>query len=556
MKKLNQLLFAVALEFLFCAPLQAQTTILDQSLLTQSSFNTFTPVSVAGGQTWNFNSSYGAVCSGYSGGQNYQNEDWFISPAIDLAQVNNPVLTFSHTRGSASVMNVGVTQGWYAVFATANYTGDPSTTAWVELEGLNQGITTAWQYISSGNLVIPEAAKSPNSRFAFRYKSSASQSATWEIKNVKVTGEPQDSAIFKITNWNTEWLGCTQYGPEDETLQINNVAAAMLLMDADVYCLQEVINTQSSPSIETLVSILGSDEWGGTIVPSDTGFCNQRQGIIYKKSRVQFVNATQLSSGNAAQGNSYYNNWSSGRYPAVYNVNLVAGESLIPVTLVNIHAKAEDGDADSYTRRLGASQALKTILDGAAYNTKNVMLIGDYNDYLIGTSSEACQCTTSPYQNFMLDTADYTAITQNLVDADSWEANPVIENIIISNELAGNYLAGSVAQEISVSQQISNFNFTTSDHLPVSASFQFTTLGTAEVSHSRPSLVVYPNPVKDILNINVSSTTADLTIGIYDLAGRQIVYQKTGKNSINLSALPAGVYILKMADSIAKFIKE
>jgi endonuclease/exonuclease/phosphatase family metal-dependent hydrolase len=534
----------------------AQITILDQALLSDASFNTFTAVSVTGTQNWNHSQVYGAVCSGYSGGQSYENEDWLISPTMNLNQTDNVKLTFSHTRGSASVMNVGVAEGWYKVYATANYTGNPSTTQWIELSGFNQNVETAWQFIASGELVVPEAAKSENSRIAFRYICSATQSATWEIKNVKVIGDPEPTnpaaGNFKITNWNTEWLGCTQFGPTDETLQINNVAAAMLAMNSDIYCIQEVTHSVSYPSIATLVSILGND-WDGKIVPSTTDDCDQRQAIIFKKARVQFVNATQLGSGNPSQGNTYYFNWSSGRFPAVYNVNLVAGSTLVPLTLVNIHAKAEDGDAMSYTRRLGASESLKTILDGASYNSKNLMLIGDFNDYMIGTSSTACGCSVSPYQNFTNDLANYSCITK---DIDAVNVNhPVIENIVLSNELSGNYVANSAAQEVAVTQSISSYHFTTSDHYPISATLQFAVLQNEEFT--KGSLwAIYPNPAKDEIQFDTTGLENEAATAIYDLTGRQVRAEKTGENSINVTVLPSGIYILKAGNRYGRFVRE
>ncbi|MFP9114710.1 T9SS type A sorting domain-containing protein [Flavobacterium sp. RHBU_3] len=539
--------------------LHAQTTILNETMLTESSFNTFTPVSVTGAQTWSFSSSYGAVCSGYSGGQNYANEDWLVSAPIDLSGMDNVQLTFSHTRGNAAVMNVGVTEGWYKVYATANYTGDTATTTWTELTGLNQNVATAWQYISSGSLTIPDAAKSANTRIAFKYICSDTQSATWEIKNIKVTGDvqvnPETNTLFTITNWNAEWLGCPDYGPDDEALQLQNVANAMLLMDSDIYCLQEIINTPTITTVASLVALMGSSEWDGTIVPADTGYCNQRQAIIYKKSKVQLVSSLQLSSGNYAQGGSYYYNWSSGRYPAVYNVNLVSGSNLVPVTLVNIHAKAED-NYNSYTRRMGASEALKTILDGTSYNTKNVILIGDYNDYLIGTqSTNQCSCDVSSFQNFMDDTTNYTALTQNITSATSgWDPHPVIENIIISNELVGNYVANSVAQEVTVPQNITSYYSTTSDHLPISASFTFPTLATPQFSTN--PFTLYPNPVKDVLYVNTDASLNNYAVAVYDYTGRQVLSGSISNNSINVSSLPTGIYIMKIANTTAKFVKE
>lgn len=554
---IRPLLFVV-LSFFGFNQLQAQTTLLDQTLLTPSSFNSFTPISVTGNQSWNFSSTYGAVCNGYAAGQSFENEDWFVSPELNLAQTNNVKLTFSHTRGNASVLTVGVAEGWYKVFATANFTGNPTTTQWTELTGLNQNVLVAWQFISSGEMLIPESAKSATTRIAFRYISSASQSATWELKNVKVTAETQaipNTSTFKITNWNTEWLGCSTFGPTDETLQINNVAAAMLAMNSDVYCIQEVTNSATNPSITTLVNLLGNADWGGNIVPSTTNDCDQRQAIIYKKPRVQFINATQLNSGTAAQGNSYYYNWSSGRYPAVYNLNLISGSNSVPVSIVNIHSKAEDGDAMSYTRRLGASEALKTILDGASYSTKNLVVIGDFNDYLVGTTSSACSCTESPYKNFMDDTAKYTGVTQNINDA-RWN-RPVIENIILSNELSANYVLNSAAQEVATAQSINNYYNTTSDHFPLTAQLQFSTLSNPEHSFtSGKMLTIYPNPAKDKLHFDISDLEQDARIVIYDLMGRQVECEKINAETVNVNHLHSGVYVLKIGNRFGRFVKE
>jgi endonuclease/exonuclease/phosphatase family metal-dependent hydrolase len=362
------------------------------------------------------------------------------------------------------------------------------------------------------------------------------------------------SQEFKVTNWNVEWLGCTQFGPEDEELQINNVAQAMLLMDADVYCLQEVINTDINPSVATLVSIMGSDEWAGNIVPSLTGDCNQRQAIIYKKSKVEFESAMQLNNGDGAEGNSYYYNWSSGRYPALYNINFISGDISISVSLINIHSKAEDGNASSYYRRRGGSTGLKTVLDGSDYNTKNLMIIGDFNDYLIGTTSDACNCTESPFKNFMDDPANYTPITQNLLTG-GWNPHPIIENILISNELTDNYVTNSAMREIAVAETISNFSNTTSDHLPVSAKFQFE-IPLDTPNFTETSWSVYPNPVDDVLTIVIPDSVVMTTATIRDITGRPIYYTTTADATINVSHLPAGIYFLTLGNSSTKFVKQ
>ncbi len=415
---------------------QQRVAILNESLLSQESFNKFTAISVTGDQTWRVDTRYGAVMNGNYNDQNYSNEDWLISPEINLLDKEDVKFFFQHTRGNAGVMNVGVNEGWYKVFATDSFTGEISTTTWVEIENIIHA-TEVWDFVPSGELEFPESTISAHTRFAFRYISSNTQSATWEIKNTQVTYYdssatieppiPNHDSILKVTTWNTEWLGCPDNKPYDIWLQLNNVARAIQLMNCDIIALQEVTQSSRLPSIDTLVALLG-DEYEGNIVTWNTGSCKQNQGIIYKKSKIQIVNSSLISNGDVAQGNSYYYNWSSGRYPVLYNVNVIVGEELIPLSIINIHSKAM-GDEESYTRRKGGSEGLKAILDRQAYNTKRLIVIGDFNDYFVGTQCSDCgPGTESPYKNFISDSLNYRGITTNLRSG----SRPLIDNILIS----------------------------------------------------------------------------------------------------------------------------
>ena len=166
------------------------TEYFNQTLTSQASFSTFTAYSVEGSQVWHFDSAhsnYGAQISGYENGTSYANEDWFISPAIDLSASTNPVVTFEHSRGPANSINVGVNEGYYTVWVSNDYqSGDPTEAEWTELTGVVHG-TTAWGWVSSGRLAIPEAYKTSSCRVAFKYKSIDGASATWEVKNVIVS---------------------------------------------------------------------------------------------------------------------------------------------------------------------------------------------------------------------------------------------------------------------------------------------------------------------------------------------------------------------------------
>jgi endonuclease/exonuclease/phosphatase family metal-dependent hydrolase len=271
----------------------------------------------------------------------------------------------------------------------------------------------------------------------------------------------QESIEFKFTTWNTEWLSCSQYGPTDENLQVNNVVSVIKAINPDVLALQEVGTSDMYTTIDTLVRRLGA-AWGGAMVYSSKDNCGQNQGIIYKKSKIELVSASFITNG----GSSY--DWSSGRYPVLYTVNLLAGGTSIPVSFINIHAKAM-GDESSYLRRKNASIGLKALLDGSGYNTKRVVVLGDLNDYLVGTQCSSCIPFESPYKNFMDDTQNYKCLTNTLYDPNY--NSPVIDNIIITNELVEDYKVNSTRRETLATQGIANYNNTTSDHVPVSATF-------------------------------------------------------------------------------------
>jgi len=307
----------------------------------------------------------------------------------------------------------------------------------------------------------------------------------------------QESLEFKFTTWNTEWLSCSQYGPTDEDLQLNNIVAVIKAINPDVLAMQEVGTSSLYSTIDTIVRRLGI-EWGGAMVASSSyDNCGQNQGLIYKKSKIQFLNASLMTNAGASY------DWSSGRYPVLYNINLLASGTSIPVSFINIHAKAM-GDETSYSRRKNASIGLKALLDGSNYNAKRVVILGDLNDYLVGTQCSSCSPAESPYKNFMDDTQNYKCLTNTLYDPNY--NSPVIDNIIISNELVENYKVNSTRRETLATQGISNYSNTTSDHVPISALF---TIGSSGGSNCE--------------NLDVSETFAESlgNFGTYSVSGLQ-----------------------------------
>ena len=168
-------------------PTPTGTVYLNETLLTENSFGAFITYSTEGEQEWRFDNRYGAVMSGYADDVSYANEDWLISPSLDLSNATNPVLVFDHARGPEQSMGVGVEEGYYTVWVLGDYGpgNDPVQYPKAEITGVNHP-TVKWQYVSSGELPIPMNLRGADMRIAFKYISADGASATWEIKNVIV----------------------------------------------------------------------------------------------------------------------------------------------------------------------------------------------------------------------------------------------------------------------------------------------------------------------------------------------------------------------------------
>lgn len=86
-----------------------------------------------------------------------------------------------------------------------------------------------------------------------------------------------------------------------------------------------------------------------------------------------------------------------------------------------------------------------------------------------------------------------------------------------------------------------------------------TSLGISEVE--KETVLLYPNPAKDVLNINIEGISANTNVEIYSALGQKIVEAKvtSRSTSVPVSQLSSGIYFCKISSgtghSITKFIK-
>ncbi len=150
----------------------------------ETDFLTWTNYSVTGAQVWSPN-TYGnpgkcAAMSGFASGSTTANEDWLITPAIDMSNVSGGVLTFQTAMNySGNVMEI---------YMSTDYSGgDPNTDGtWTQLSATLS--TGSWNWTDSGEIDV-SAAAGGNLFIGFKYTCTSSTSATYEIDNVKVIAQ-------------------------------------------------------------------------------------------------------------------------------------------------------------------------------------------------------------------------------------------------------------------------------------------------------------------------------------------------------------------------------
>ena len=106
-------------------------------------------------------------------------DKYLISPAVDLSDVSNPELSFTHRAPQ------GFSPNTMMCFYTPNYTGDVSTSLWIPFDlSAASGQTTSNNF----SIELPEGAQTANFRLMFHITTAPS---SWYISDIKITGVVQ-----------------------------------------------------------------------------------------------------------------------------------------------------------------------------------------------------------------------------------------------------------------------------------------------------------------------------------------------------------------------------
>ncbi|WP_199688347.1 DUF5689 domain-containing protein [Pontibacter oryzae] len=361
-----------------------------------------------------------------------------------------------------------------------------------------------------------------------------------------------------VMTWNMEFFGATQpdFGPNNELLQLQNAAALLDSVHADIIAVQEISDDNQ---LQQLVDMMPgyakvcSDRYSYSFNGPDPSFPPQKLCFIYNTAVISVVEARVMfeemydaaRTGQSQALNNYPTGdpssfWSSGRLPYMLTVDATIEGITERINLINIHAKSGSASAD-LARRAYDVQVLKDSLD-VHYANANIILLGDYNDDVdasIGNGQTA-------YQLFVQDADDYRAVTLSLSEAGLRSfitQDNVIDHITISNELFDEYVVGSESLVIPFTY-IANYVNTTSDHLPVKTRFE---LKAPLVVDAGPGKTVYFGYAPEACTtLSASAATGGSGVYTYSWSNGQ------SGQSINVCPEVSTTYFVTITDSYGR----
>lgn len=649
----------------------AQITILSENFSTctgalPAGWNQY---SVTGADTWKCTASgytdNGVYMNGYSGGGNNNNEDWLISPQLDLSSYANPNLFFkSRTKFSGDMIQL---------FISNNYAGNgnPNAATWNALTVSLPAVNSDY-WFSSENINLTPYKNQPF-YLAYKYTSNINASALWRLDDIKVyetalslskkfintgqcasgssstgntfqftmngltgtlnanapapfqiskdnvnfssqltynaaaSGIPQtvytrisplvtdkvyrdsisftyngnpvkekqyilgtslpDDKTLRVVNWNMRWFGEPAFCNCDTALARINAGSILKDLNADVYCIQELVNINQ---LSLLTAALGpnyqyvvSPFCSGATYPGDASYVSgQKLAYIYNTSKIQNLGTFGLLASTYPADTSAFYCFSSARFPFIMKAKLLlANAGSDTIIFVNIHGKASGAQAD-YDRRLCGAQKMTDSLN-ALFPGKKVLVIGDYNDYLEG--SFVAGNMNSPYK-YMLDNGFNGITLPSKYPGQSTytgSANHIIDNIACTLNMQNQYADSSFFIFTETIKYINDYSNTTSDHYPCISYFKFTFPNSiTDISKKENKLIFnIHNPSSNELDIFCENISAEKAmLNIYDLSGK-IIYSnpvqlnQTG-NHINIPVFIKGMYFVELKSNERKGIQK
>lgn len=158
-------------------PEPKEVTIIEADLSKTNALDNFTVANIEGDAKWAYNRK--GLCTQISAANN---QDWLISPALDLSGMSEASLNFKYKFSEAIPADY---QAQYTIWVSKDYDGNAdnlNNATWVPLTGFSYD---AAAYTESGAINLPEEMIGSTCYIAWKYNTQE-VSHTWSLKNITV----------------------------------------------------------------------------------------------------------------------------------------------------------------------------------------------------------------------------------------------------------------------------------------------------------------------------------------------------------------------------------
>lgn len=132
---------------------------------------------------WSYDNRYGMKASAYNQ-QAYASESWLVSPVVNLASAQHPVLTFRHAVNQFESIDKAKEE------ATVWVREENGT--WTKLSGVAYPTSLSWSFVDSGEIDL-SGYKGKKIQVAFKYVSTATKAGTWEVDKFSIAEQGSSS---------------------------------------------------------------------------------------------------------------------------------------------------------------------------------------------------------------------------------------------------------------------------------------------------------------------------------------------------------------------------
>lgn len=158
----------------------------------ETSLLPFSQVSITGEQEWKkatYNNNSYAYMNGYASG-NKENEDWLITPALNLDTATNVKVSFKTAKNyTGPAIKVMISSNFNGTFTAAGITG----ATWTDITSSFEFSSGSYNWKASGEYAL--SAYSGKVYIAFVYTSTTEGAAGWEVDDFLVTGYVKSTGI-------------------------------------------------------------------------------------------------------------------------------------------------------------------------------------------------------------------------------------------------------------------------------------------------------------------------------------------------------------------------